>query len=68
MLVTERDGSSWVVCIPNEGHNILLPNLNGARVGDNVVFVWEPSNPFDPSCVKVDLSREEVGNLKSFLL
>ena len=25
---------------------------NGSRVGDNVVFVREPGNLFDPSCVK----------------
>ena len=31
---------------------------NGARVGDNVVFVTEPGNSFDHSCVKVGLSRD----------
>ena len=29
---------------------------NDARVGDNVVFVREPGNPFDPKCVIVGLS------------
>ena len=31
---------------------------NGAREGDNVVFVREPGNLFDPSCVKVGLSQD----------
>ena len=31
-----------------------------ARGGDNVVFVREPWNLFDPSCVKVGLSRTGV--------
>ena len=31
-----------------------------ARAGDNVVFVREPCNLFDPSCVKVGLSRTGV--------
>ena len=31
-----------------------------ARAGYNVVFVKEPCNLFDPSCVKVDLSRTGV--------
>ena len=31
-----------------------------ARAGDNVVFVREPCNLFDPSCVKVGLSRRGV--------
>ena len=30
---------------------------NGARVGNNVVFVRDPGNPFDPSYMKVGLSR-----------
>ena len=29
-----------------------------ARAGDNVVFVREPCNLFDPSCVKVGLCRQ----------
>ena len=29
-----------------------------ARAGDNVVSVREPCNLFDPSCVKVGLSRD----------
>ena len=28
---------------------------SGARVGDNIVFVREPGNPFNLSCVKVGL-------------
>ena len=34
-----------------------------AREGDNVVFVREPCNLFDPSCVKVGLSRTGVYTL-----
>ena len=34
-----------------------------ARAGDNVVFVREPCNLFDPSCVKVGLSRTGVYTL-----
>ena len=30
----------------------------GTRVWDDVVFVREPGNPSDPSCVKVGLSRD----------
>ena len=56
VTVTERHGSSWVFCSPDEGCNVLLPNLNNTRVGDNVIFVWEPGNLFNPSCVKVGLS------------
>ena len=33
------------------------------RAGDNVVFVREPCNLFDPSCVKVGLSRTGVYTL-----
>ena len=54
--VTEYDGSSWVYYSPDEGCNVLLPNLiesSGARKGDNVIFVREPGNLFDPSCVKL---------------
>ena len=29
-----------------------------ARAGDNVVFVREPCNLFDPSCMKVGLRRQ----------
>ena len=29
---------------------------NTAGVGDNVVFVREPGNPFNPSCAKFGLS------------
>ena len=31
---------------------------SGTREGDNVVFVRESDNLFDPSCVKVGLSRD----------
>ena len=31
-----------------------------ARAGDNVVFVREPCNLFDSSCMKVGLSRTGV--------
>ena len=31
-----------------------------AREGDNVVFVREPCNLFDPRCAKVGLSRTDV--------
>ena len=41
VTVTECNGSSWVVCIPNEEPNVLLPNFNGARVRDNVVVLLE---------------------------
>ena len=34
-----------------------------ARAGNNVVFVREPCNMFDPSCVKVGLSRTGVYTL-----
>ena len=34
-----------------------------ARAGDNVVFVREPCNLFDPSCVKVGLLRTGVYTL-----
>ena len=27
VTVTEHDSSSWVFCSPDEGHNVLLPNL-----------------------------------------
>ena len=27
VTVTEHDGSSWVFCSPDEGCNVLLPNL-----------------------------------------
>ena len=56
VTVTEHDGSSWVFCIPNEGRNVLLLTSSGTREGDNVVFVREPGNLFDASCVKVGLS------------
>ena len=38
-----------------------------ARTGDNVVFVREPCNLFDPSCVKVVLSRTGVYTLWGYL-
>ena len=56
-----RWGSSWVFCSPDEGRNVLLQDLiesSGTREGDNAVFVREPCNLFDPSCVKVGLSRD----------
>ena len=31
---------------------------SGVREGENVVIVREPSNLFDPSCMKVGLSRD----------
>ena len=34
-----------------------------ARAGDNVVFVREPRNLLDPSCVKVGLSQTGVYTL-----
>ena len=34
-----------------------------ARAGDYVVFVREPCNLFDPTCVKVGLSRTGVHTL-----
>ena len=37
---------------------IYFLSSNNARVGDNVVFVREPGNSFNPKCVKFGLSRD----------
>ena len=47
VTVMEREGSSWYIA---QTRDIMF-----ARAGDNVVFVREPGNLFDPSCVKVGL-------------
>ena len=41
-------------CFVAQTRGVMLYYLtsNGSRVGDNVVFVREPGNLFDPSCVK----------------
>ena len=38
-----------------------------AREGDNIVFVREPCNLFDPSCVKVGLLRTGVYTFLGYL-
>ena len=37
---------------------IYFLSSDDARVGDNVVFVREPGNPFNPKRVKFGLSRD----------
>ena len=53
VTVTERDGSSWVFVAQTRGVMFYYLTPNGSRVGDYVVFVREPGNPFDPSFIKL---------------
>ena len=57
VTVTERVGLLGCFVAQTRGVMLYYLTSNSARVGDNVVFVREPRNPFDPSCVKVGLSQ-----------
>ena len=59
-----------LVCFVAQTFHYLTSNC--ARVGDNVVFVWEPGNPFHHSYVKFGLLRESCvyifGHLEATLV
>ena len=58
VIVTEPNGSSWVFVAQTRGVMFYYLTSSGTREGDNVVFVREPGNLFDPSGVKVGLLRD----------